>query len=178
MVGDASGKGIPAALESARVCTLISLTAPSCKAGRLPEWLADLNNMIQATAERASSLTTLAVLFVDGKHRRVFASSFGQASPRYLSVTNTWEELACPVHPPLGVFTAQAFAVASVPLGIGRQWLLLTDGFVEARDAGGAQFGESALAEALSTSASEQTDPLRGSGRSLAPIQQAGTGSR
>ena len=34
-VGDASGKGIPAALESARVCTLISLTAPSCSADRL-----------------------------------------------------------------------------------------------------------------------------------------------
>ncbi len=161
VVGDASGKGIPAALESARVCTLISLTAPSCKAGRLSEWLADLNNVIQATAERASSLTTLAVLFVDKKHSRVFASSFGQSRPRYLSVTNTWQELACPVHPPLGVFTAQTFAVACVPLGVGRQWLLLTDGFVEASDAGGAQFGESALAEALSTSACEQTDPLR-----------------
>ena len=45
-VGDASGKGIPAALESARVCTLISLTAPSCSAERLPEWLASLNNVL------------------------------------------------------------------------------------------------------------------------------------
>ena len=161
VVGDASGKGIPAALESARVCTLISLTAPSCKASRLPEWLANLNNVIQGTAEQAGSLTTLAVLFLDGKNRRVFASSFGQSSPRYLSAASTWEELACPVHPPLGVFTAEAFAVASVPLAIGSQWLLLTDGFVEAREAGGAQFGESALAEALSKSASEQTDPLQ-----------------
>jgi sigma-B regulation protein RsbU (phosphoserine phosphatase) len=161
VVGDASGKGIPAALESARVCTLISLTAPSCTAGRLPEWLADLNNVIQATSEQTGSLTTLAVLFLDGKHRRVFTCSFGQFSPRYLSVANTWEELACPVHPPLGVFTAQSFAVACVPLAVGRQWLLLTDGFVEARDAEGAQFGESALAEALSASVSEQADPLK-----------------
>jgi serine phosphatase RsbU (regulator of sigma subunit)/anti-sigma regulatory factor (Ser/Thr protein kinase) len=161
VVGDASGKGIPAALESARMCTLISLTAPSCTAGRLPEWLADLNNVIQATSEQTGSLTTLAVLFLDGKHRRVFTSSFGQFSPRYLSVANTWEELACPVHPPLGVFTAQSFAVACVPLAVGRQWLLLTDGFVEARDAEGAQFGENALAEALSASVSEQTDPLK-----------------
>ena len=51
--------------------------------------------------------------------------------------------------------------MASVPLGIGRQWLLLTDGFVEARNAEGAQFGESALAEALSAGASGETDPLR-----------------
>jgi sigma-B regulation protein RsbU (phosphoserine phosphatase) len=161
VVGDASGKGIPAALESARVCTLISLTALSCKADRLSEWLANLNNAIQATAERAASLTTLAVLFVDGKHCRVFACTFGQFSPRYLSATNTWEELACPVHPPLGVSTAQAFAVACVPLAVGRQWLLLTDGFVEARDAEGAQFGENGLAEALSASASGRNDPLQ-----------------
>src|SRR5260370_1394533 len=161
VVGDASGKGIPAALESARVCTLISLTAPSCKSHRLSAWLADLNNVIQATSEQTGSLTTLAVLFVDAKHRRVFACSFGQFSPRYLSVTNTWEELVCPVHPPLGVFTAQSFAVACVPLAVGRPWLFLTHGFVEARAAEGAQFGESALAEALSASVSEQADPLK-----------------
>jgi phosphoserine phosphatase RsbU/P len=160
-IGDASGKGIPAALESARVCTLISLTARSCNAERLEEWLADLNNVIQATAERAASLTTLAVLFVDHKRRRLFACSFGQLGPRYLSAANNWEELPCPIHPPLGVYTAPEFAVACVPLAIGRQWLLLTDGFVEARDAGEAQFGENALAEALSASVSEQLDPLQ-----------------
>src|SRR5208282_1316433 len=54
-VGDASGKGIPAALESARVCTLISLTAPSCRAAGLSEWLAGLNNVLEATSERAGS---------------------------------------------------------------------------------------------------------------------------
>ena len=55
-VGDASGKGIPAALESARVCTLISLTAPSCSPERLSEWLAGLNNVLQATSEKARKL--------------------------------------------------------------------------------------------------------------------------
>jgi sigma-B regulation protein RsbU (phosphoserine phosphatase) len=36
-VGDASGKGIPAALESARVCTLISLTAANCSSHGSPD---------------------------------------------------------------------------------------------------------------------------------------------
>ena len=45
-------------------------------------------------------------------------------------------------------------------LAIGRKWILLTDGFVEARDASGTQFGAGALAEALSRSADEQSDPL------------------
>jgi sigma-B regulation protein RsbU (phosphoserine phosphatase) len=159
-VGDASGKGIPAALESARVCTLISLTAPTCTGESLPEWLANLNNVLQATAEKAGSLTTLAVLLIDRKRRRLSASSFGQFRPRYLSRTNEWNELACPVHPPLGVYAAPTFSVSTVPLTSGRKWLLLTDGFVEARDSGGAQFGAISLAEALSASAEEQSDPL------------------
>src|SRR5580704_7919342 len=160
VVGDASGKGIPAALESARVCTLISLTASSCSGDRLPEWLANLNNVLQATAEKAGSLTTLAVLLIDRKRCRLSASSFGQFRPRYLSRTNDWQELCCPVHPPLGVYTAPEFAVTTVPLAIGRKWILLTDGFVEARDTRGAQFGAVALAKALSESSEEQSDPL------------------
>jgi serine phosphatase RsbU (regulator of sigma subunit)/anti-sigma regulatory factor (Ser/Thr protein kinase) len=159
-VGDASGKGIPAALESARVCTLISLTAPSCSTELLSEWLAGLNNVLQATAEKAHSLTTLAVLLLDGRRRTISACCFGQFRPRYLAGTNEWRELACPIYPPLGVYTATAFAVKTVPLAIGRKWILLTDGFVEARDSGGAQFGAHALAEAFSKSASEQSDPL------------------
>ena len=160
VVGDASGKGIPAALESARVCTLISLTAANCSAARLSEWLANLNNVLEATAEKAGSLTTLAVLLIDGKRRRVSACSFGQFRPRYLSRTNKWEELTCPIYPPLGVHTAPAFAVTTVPLALGRKWILLTDGFVEARNLGGAQFGSGGLAEAFSKSADEGSDPL------------------
>jgi sigma-B regulation protein RsbU (phosphoserine phosphatase) len=159
-VGDASGKGIPAALESARVCTLISLTEKSCTAERLSEWLAGLNNVLQATAEKAGSLTTLAVLLIDGKRRRISACSFGQFRPRYLSRTNDWQELTCPVHAPLGVLTAPRFAVSTVPLSIGRKWILLTDGFVEARNPEGTQFGAGALADALSRGADEQSDLL------------------
>jgi phosphoserine phosphatase RsbU/P len=159
-VGDASGKGIPAALESARVCTLLSLKAPSCSVDRLAEWLAELNGVIQATAEKAGTLTTLAVLLFDLRRRRVYACSFGQFRPRYLSSEGRWEELVCPVYPPLGLLSANAFAVSQAPLAMGRAWVLLTDGFVEARDARGAQFGESALAEALRASDKDRSNLL------------------
>jgi phosphoserine phosphatase RsbU/P len=159
-VGDASGKGIPAALESARVCTLISLKARSCTTDRLADWLADLNNVLHETAERAASLTTLAILVFDRKRRRVCACTFGQARPRYLSHANRWEELSCEVHPPLGLLASQSFAATAVPLALGSQWLLLTDGFVESRNNFGAQFGEKALEESLSESALDQHDPL------------------
>jgi len=159
-VGDASGKGIPAALESARVCTLISLTAPSCNPERLPQWLAELNNSIQATAEEAGSLTTLAVLLIDQNRRMISACCFGQYRPRFLSQANRWEELLCAVYPPLGVDTAIAFPVLTVPLAVGRKWILLTDGFVEARNEVGEQFGKNALADALAGSANNHSEPL------------------
>jgi phosphoserine phosphatase RsbU/P len=159
-VGDASGKGIPAAIESARVCTLISLTAPSCLPENLSKWLAELNNALETSAERAASLTTLALLLIDRKRRMVSACSFGQFRPRYLSQINRWEELPCPVHPPLGIETATAFGILTVPLAIGRKWILLTDGFVEARNNEGRQFGAEALAAALAASVDDETDPL------------------
>jgi phosphoserine phosphatase RsbU/P len=160
-VGDASGKGIPAALESARVCTLIALKASTCSADRLPEWLAEINNLLHETAERAGSLTTLAILFVDRGRRLLHAACFGQFRPRYLSALDHWEELACPLHPPLGVFATHRFSVAQVPVAMGREWLLLTDGFVEARNEKGDQFGERELEMALSESAAKSTDPLK-----------------
>jgi sigma-B regulation protein RsbU (phosphoserine phosphatase) len=160
VVGDASGKGVPAALEAARVATLISLKASSCTADTLPEWLAEVNNVLQEKADKSGSLTTLTVLLVEWKRRRIHACSFGQFCPRYLSVGNRWEQLACEVYPPLGLFAADRFAVTSVPLGLGSQWLLLTDGFVEARNASGEQFGQRALEQALSESAYDQGDVL------------------
>ena len=99
-VGDASGKGIPAALESARTCTLIALKASACTAEGLPGWLAEINNVLFESAERAGSLTTLAVLFIDRKRRALYAACFGQFRPRYLSLANRWEELLCQLHPP------------------------------------------------------------------------------
>jgi anti-sigma regulatory factor (Ser/Thr protein kinase) len=45
-------------------------------------------------------------------------------------------------------------------LGLANQWLLLTDGFVEARNASGEQFGETALDQALSDSACKGGDTL------------------
>ena len=159
-VGDASGKGIPAALESARVCTLLSLKASSCRADGLGEWLSDLNEVVESTAEKAGTLTTLAVLLIDRKRRRVHACSFGQFRPRYLSAANRWDELACPVYPPLGLSAANTFAVSCAPLALGKAWILLTDGFVEARDATGSQFGESALDKALRACKDDQSNLL------------------
>jgi phosphoserine phosphatase RsbU/P len=160
VVGDASGKGVPAALEAARVVTLILLKASSCSADTLPEWLAEVNNVLQRDAEDSGSLTTLTALLVDPKGRRIHACSFGQPCPRYLSLGNDWRQLDCVAYPPLGLSVADRFAVTSVPLGLGRQWLLLTDGLIEARNSSGEQFGEKALDQALSDSAGEEDGTL------------------
>jgi phosphoserine phosphatase RsbU/P len=157
-VGDACGKGVPAALESARVCTLISLKALSCTVQQFPEWLAEINNVLHQTAEKAASLTTLAVLLIDRKSRRLYCCAFGQARPYYFSCASQWRQLACEVYPPLGVGLSARFSVTAVPLGLGSRWLLLTDGLVEARNELGEQFGERALWKCFSDSIGD--DPL------------------
>src|SRR5215831_8486982 len=114
-VGDETGKGIPAALESARVSTLISLRVASCTRERFAEWLCEINDVLYATAEKAHSLTALAVLLFDWHNRRLYACSFGQVRPRYLSFTNEWKELQCEVYPPLGAATGDSISVSRVP---------------------------------------------------------------
>jgi len=148
-VGDATGKGIPAALESARVSTLISLRVASCTRERFAEWLYEINDVLYETAEKAHSLTALAVLLFNWRNRRLYACSFGQVRPRYLSFTNEWKELLCEVYPPLGATTGHQISVTRVRLAFGSQWLLLSDGITEARNAMGEQFGERALQECL-----------------------------
>ncbi|HEY0791228.1 MAG TPA: SpoIIE family protein phosphatase [Chthoniobacterales bacterium] len=148
-VGDASGKGIPAALESARVCTLLSLKAALCSFERFSEWIGEVNQTLWESAEKAGSLTTLAILVIDRQRRWLQACTFGQPRPRYLSLSNQWEELSCEVYPPLGVLRAERFATRTVPFIIGRQWLLLTDGFIEARNHSGEGFGGPVLAKTL-----------------------------
>lgn len=159
-VGDASGKGIPAALESARVCTLIALKISLCTFARFPEWIVDVNEALRQTAEKAGSFTTLAVLLVDRDRRWLRSCSFGQSHPRYLSPSKGWQELDCEISPPLGVPGGDHFAVTTVPFALGRSWLLLTDGFIEARNGGGEQFGELALAGSLSESAATGQETL------------------
>jgi sigma-B regulation protein RsbU (phosphoserine phosphatase) len=159
-VGDASGKGIPAALESARVCTLIALKISLCTFARFPEWIADVNEALRQTAEKAGSFTTLAVLLVDRDRRWLRTCSFGQFRPRYLSPSKGWQELNCEISPPLGVPGGDHFAVTTVPFALGRSWLLLTDGFIEASNAAGEEFGELALARSLSASVATGRETL------------------
>jgi phosphoserine phosphatase RsbU/P len=148
-VGDATGKGIPAALESARVSTLISLRVASCTRERFAQWLYEINDILYATAEKAHSLTALAVLLFDWRNRRLYACSFGQVRPRYLSFTNEWKELLCEVYPPLGATTGHPISVSRVPLAFGSQWLLLSDGITEAQNVIREQFVEQALPKFL-----------------------------
>jgi phosphoserine phosphatase RsbU/P len=154
-VGDATGKGIPAALESARVSTLISLRVASCTRERFAEWLYEINDVLYATAEKAHSLTALAVLLFDWRNRRLYACSFGQVRPRYLSFTNEWKELLCEVYPPLGATTGHPISVSRVSLAFGSQWLLLSDGITEAQNAIREQFAEQALQKFLARSCSQ-----------------------
>jgi serine phosphatase RsbU (regulator of sigma subunit)/anti-sigma regulatory factor (Ser/Thr protein kinase) len=157
-IGDATGKGTAAALEAARVCTLISMRASLCTPENFARWLAELNNILETTANQSGNLTSMAAFLVDQNTRRLQIALFGQPPPMYCDAHGPWRQLSCPVNCALGSAQASAPAIRSVPQAIASSWLLVTDGIVEARSASHAFFGQQGVIAALS--ADQESDPL------------------
>ena len=63
--------------------------------------------------------------------------------------------------PPLGVVENASYQCASIPVQRGDQLLLVTDGFTEATDPSGAQFGEARLATFLGAVRPDMEAPLK-----------------
>jgi serine phosphatase RsbU (regulator of sigma subunit)/anti-sigma regulatory factor (Ser/Thr protein kinase) len=158
VVGDATGKGIPAALEAARICTLISLRSSLCTPETFASWLAELNNLLETAADKSGNFATLAAFLVDQNTRRMQVAVFGQPPPWFSNPHGVWKRLNCPVNRALGVARVSKLAIKTVPLTVGTAWLLVTDGIVEARNLQDTFFGERGVMEALCTET--EADPL------------------
>ena len=148
-VGDATGKGVPAALEAARVCTLLASLAPGCEPDRFGTWVARLNNILCETASQSNSLTTLVALLIDLHRRRISVVCCGQTQPCYQTISGEWRQIPGEPLPPLGLNLTEKLSVCVLPLGLGRRWLLATDGIVEAVGPGGTAFGVNGLIRSL-----------------------------
>ena len=148
-VGDATGKGVPAALEAARVCTLLSSLASGCEPDRFGTWIAELNNILCETASQSNSLTTLAALLIDLRRRRISTVCCGQTQPCYQTNSGEWRQIPGEPLPPLGLNLVETLSVCVLPFGLGRRWLLATDGILEAVGPTGKAFGINGLIRSL-----------------------------
>ncbi len=137
-VADVCGKGFPAALDMARCSTMIAAAAHQVAGVTLGEWVTRLNSRL-CEVMQAGRFIAGTFLLVDQKRRRVDVCVCGCLSPKVLS-QQKWLEIDGGTNPPLGISCAFNFVSIPVPLGIGSQWLVMTDGILETQNEAGAYF--------------------------------------
>jgi Stage II sporulation protein E (SpoIIE) len=131
VIGDVSGKGMPAAMTVALLVGTVRTLAHSTHSPR--EILTALNHrMIGRTR---GGFTTCCVIFAD-TNGTVTAANAGHLSP-YLN----GKEIRCENSLPLGLSPEEDYSEATFHLPPGGQVTLITDGVVEARSKSGELFG-------------------------------------
>ncbi|MDR1111025.1 MAG: SpoIIE family protein phosphatase [Deltaproteobacteria bacterium] len=149
VIGDVSGKGVPAALFMAMTSTLIR---QAVAAGLGPaEALTQVNDRL-AERNPSSMFVTLLIGFLD-QHRGDFSyANAGHCFPLLCRADGSQRFLEGKSGPMVGVFSSIDYRVFSDTVSEGELCFLYTDGVTEALDEGGGFFGTMRLAEAMDSS--------------------------
>jgi serine phosphatase RsbU (regulator of sigma subunit) len=148
VVGDVSGKGVPAALTMSRVSSdFRRLARTGLSAGSL---LAQLNQLVcEHTTEEV--FVTAVCLCLDARAGRLEIANAGHVLPLLRRKIGVVEKLGEASGLPLGMLPGQSYEQQEVPLSTGDIVLLMTDGVVEALDSDADRLGGSALADLVAT---------------------------
>jgi sigma-B regulation protein RsbU (phosphoserine phosphatase) len=162
LVGDVSGKGVPAALFMARTKTLFETIARN--AGEVGEALAVVNQSLCRENEAGMFVTVFAGVF-DPSTGKLKCAAGGHDPPALLPGDGTAPRfLDVEGGPLLGLLDAAEYPTHEVELSSRDSIVITTDGVSEARNAGGDFFGEerllSALANMAGAGASEISEKL------------------
>ena len=138
ILGDVSGKGVPAALYMVRAMSEYRFIAPQAKDPA--ELLTTLNQHLSANSPFGMFLTMICLL-IDKPTNTVQYSSAGHL-PILLrkAADGTAEILKGAQSPPLGLMPETAFFLNTIHLDTGDALFLYTDGVVEARDKRGKEY--------------------------------------
>ncbi len=154
MIGDVSGKGVPASLYMVRAISDSRFLAP-----RFPDpanLLRELNKRLVRDS-RFGIFTTLLYLVVDSREKSIsFASAGHHPMLRRKAGSGTAESVDGTSGMPLGLFEEAEYASNTLQAEAGDTFFLYTDGITEARNAAGQEFElgrvKQAVAEAAQSS--------------------------
>lgn len=142
VIGDVSGKGLPAALVMASTQSLLrSLAGTGAAPHRV---LADANRLLRARVPERI-FVTCQYLVVESATGVVRYASAGHWPPLLRRAGQAVELAACGL--PLGILAEAEYAVEEVQLEGGDDLVLYSDGVVEARNSAGELFGFARLAD-------------------------------
>lgn len=163
LVGDVSGKGLPAALLMANLQATLHARLP------LERDLAVLARAIDEELEGSTPAEMYVTLFMgvlEPRRQRLRYVNAGHNAPCVVHSRGGIERLG-PTGRPLGLISGGAFSEGSVRLERGDLLFLFTDGLVEVEDRDGQAFGEGRLERLLLASATREPDAL------IAEVEQA-----
>lgn len=149
VIGDASGKGIAAALMS--TVTLSAMRSERGRGSGAKRIMASVNRALLDATE-ADSFTTAVYFTLNVDTGVARWLNMGHPPPFLLRIEDdrpTGSYLEGPRNRALGWFDEPGLAVAETHMIPGDRLVLVTDGFLEAKDPEGQLFGEVRLAEAL-----------------------------
>jgi sigma-B regulation protein RsbU (phosphoserine phosphatase) len=141
VIGDVSGKGVPAALLMAVTRSLLRATA--LRGAEPGPCLEEVNRLLvrDTTAER---FVTLFYAVLDGERGELCFANAGHNAPFLVRASGAVEELSGS-QLILGAVPEARYATRSVPLQCGDRLFLYTDGVTEALNLQGEQFSEQRL---------------------------------
>jgi sigma-B regulation protein RsbU (phosphoserine phosphatase) len=157
VVGDISGKGVPAALFMAIACTVLRTTARShAAAGDC------LTYMNQALVDQnaAGMFATLFYGILNTRTGMLEYANAGHNAPYLLSPDGKLRALKDLSGPMLGVFDGMPYLTRHTLVQPGEGLLVFTDGVVEARDRQGAFFEKARLEAYLAAHACHPVEEL------------------
>ncbi|MBN2097081.1 MAG: SpoIIE family protein phosphatase [Candidatus Omnitrophica bacterium] len=146
LVGDVSGKGVPAALFMAQIISRFRYFAQDYFSPA--ETLTKLNEDV--VRDSTSGLfVTMAYLIYDPAKREITLASAGHLPPLVVRDLQLFEKIEVSEGMPLGLMAEAVFEEKQLKLQPKDLVLLYTDGVTEARNSQGAEFGEERLIQAL-----------------------------
>jgi serine phosphatase RsbU (regulator of sigma subunit)/predicted ester cyclase len=138
VVGDATGKGVPAALVMSTTCGMLQVTAQALDSSSPGEVLERVNETLLARIP-PSMFVTCFYAILDPKSGRLSYANAGHDLP-YLHRTGDAEELRARGMP-LGLMPEMGYEEKEIVMGAGDRVLFYSDGLVEAHDPKGEMFG-------------------------------------
>jgi serine phosphatase RsbU (regulator of sigma subunit) len=169
LVGDVSGKGVPAALLMANLQARLRAQLPLQR--DLTALVTDLDDSLETEGPHRAYVTLFVALLRDGELTYVNA---GHNPPFLVRRDGGFEDLPATGRP-VALFPGGGYEARSVPLERGDRLFLYTDGVVEAEDAQGEPFGMARLRELLTRGASSEPQELLASLEAAVLAHRGGT---
>ncbi len=137
VVGDVSGKGIPAALTMARVTAEIrALPEPGHDLG---VWVTLLNRQVSRDLVGGRFIAITALVF-DPAHKTVGVCCAGQPPPLRYGIEG-WVSAGVESQLPIGVLPYTVYTAQQYAIQTGERWMIFSDGVPDARNDQGEEFG-------------------------------------